>query len=137
MAKETCTSCEWRLSGAPHFCGRCGSPTSRATQEEILDWDLKKWRAHVDRSVSADASNGGHAKGAAEGPIRLYSPALATLKPLDEFPTAPVMAPEPIVPSRPPSETVQSLPAKLPSGDLASFPPAPSSNSRRRRLAFS
>ena len=61
MAKELCGSCEARLATPVSFCPSCERPTRHATDAERVDWDLRQWRAHVDRSVAAGADPRGGA----------------------------------------------------------------------------
>jgi predicted RNA-binding Zn-ribbon protein involved in translation (DUF1610 family) len=86
MAKEICRSCEARLAGTPSFCPACGQPTGFASDAERLEWDLKQWRLHVDRSVAAGVNPGGHPNG--------HRPAatLATVSPTEVVAPAPLPA---------------------------------------------
>jgi hypothetical protein len=63
MAKETCRSCDARLTGPTSFCQTCGQPTHYASDSERLEWDLKQWRKHVDRSVAGGVNPSGHPNG--------------------------------------------------------------------------
>jgi hypothetical protein len=69
MARETCSSCDVKLSAPVVFCPGCEQPTRHATEADRLEWDLRTWRAHVDRSVAAGVDP--HARTAvAEAPGR-------------------------------------------------------------------
>ncbi|TMK17121.1 MAG: hypothetical protein E6G68_09120 [Actinobacteria bacterium] len=73
MAKETCTICEHRLPAPVAFCPSCDQPTRHATDADRLEWDLRTWRAHVDRSV-ADGVNAAAAVMVAEAPATHLAP---------------------------------------------------------------
>jgi hypothetical protein len=73
MAKETCSSCNVRLLTPASFCPACNRPTRHATDQELLEYDLKSWRAHVERSVA----NGGTRTAAALAEAREYVPVSA------------------------------------------------------------
>ena len=51
MAKDLCTSCERKLPGPVAFCPSCDQPTRHANDAQRLEWDLRRWRSHVDRAV--------------------------------------------------------------------------------------
>jgi hypothetical protein len=68
MAKESCTSCERRLPEPVAFCPSCDQPTRHATDADRVDWDVRTWRAHVDRSFAAGV-NPGTAVMVAEAPV--------------------------------------------------------------------
>lgn len=53
MAKEICPNCATKMSEPVSFCPTCDRPTRHAGEAELLAWDLKQWRSHVDRSVAA------------------------------------------------------------------------------------
>ncbi len=53
MAKELCQSCSARLPKKVSFCPACSRPTPRATEAELLEWDLGQWRQHLDRSAAS------------------------------------------------------------------------------------
>ncbi len=40
------------------FCPTCGQPTRHATDADRLDFDLKQWRSHVERSATTTKGNG-------------------------------------------------------------------------------
>jgi hypothetical protein len=50
MRKETCWNCSQRMSEPVAFCPTCGQPTRHATDADRLDFDLRQWRSHVERS---------------------------------------------------------------------------------------
>jgi len=53
MAKETCPNCATKLTEPVSFCPTCDRPTRHANDAERLEWDLRQWRSHVDKSVAA------------------------------------------------------------------------------------
>jgi hypothetical protein len=55
MAKEICPNCATKMSEPVSFCPTCERPTRHAGEAELLEWDLKQWRNHVDRSVATGA----------------------------------------------------------------------------------
>ena len=67
MSKETCSNCYVKLAQPVSFCPSCERPTPHATDAERLDWDLKQWRSHVDRSVAAGMNPTGTAVGFGAG----------------------------------------------------------------------
>jgi uncharacterized Zn finger protein (UPF0148 family) len=93
MAKESCPNCATKLIEPVSFCPTCDRPTRHASDAELLDWDLKQWRAHVDKSVAV-----GVVPSAAElrgsGSVMVASP---------ERPLAPVARPQMIQPRTAPS----------------------------------
>jgi hypothetical protein len=123
MATETCASCDAGLSARDPFCPRCGRPTPVATEEQILDWDLRLWQSHVDRAVASGAWNGGHAGEPSIGPLRSYRPAAATATAEAPPPPDPPRAVAPARPVRTPAAPpvprppIQVLPARFLSDD--------------------
>ena len=89
MAKHLCTSCGRKLPGPVAFCPACEQPTVHASDAERLEWDLRRWRAHVDRAA-APSSN-------PSSSVNPTSVALAEAPALQSTVPAPasVMAPEP------------------------------------------
>jgi len=69
MAKNLCTSCERKLPGPVAFCPACDQPTVHATDAERLEWDLRRWRAHVDRAVASGLPMGSVALAEAPAPV--------------------------------------------------------------------
>lgn len=67
MAKEICASCDAKLPAPVSFCPSCEHPTRYASDPERLDWDLKQWRSHVDRSVARGMNPTGAAVGFGDG----------------------------------------------------------------------
>jgi hypothetical protein len=63
MAKETCDNCYVKLAQPVSFCPSCNRPTRHANDSERLEWDLRQWRSHVDRSVAAGMNPTGQAVG--------------------------------------------------------------------------
>ncbi|MGH2793203.1 MAG: hypothetical protein ACRDKG_02760 [Actinomycetota bacterium] len=53
MAKEICPNCDAKLTQRVSFCPNCSRPTQHASEAEHLDWDLRQWRSHVEKSVVA------------------------------------------------------------------------------------
>jgi hypothetical protein len=66
----TCSSCERRIT-IRSFCPHCGTPTSFATEQERVDYELNRWRrthdsiAPLKAAAPAAASNGNAAPPAA------------------------------------------------------------------------
>jgi hypothetical protein len=52
MAKEICSNCATKMSEPVSFCPTCDRPTRHAGKAELLEWDLKQWRDHVDRAAA-------------------------------------------------------------------------------------
>jgi hypothetical protein len=88
MAKEICPNCATKLSEPSSFCPTCDRPTRHANDAERLDWDLRQWRAHVDKSVAAGVVPGAQALRASGGVIVAFP----------EKPLAPVVRPSMIQP---------------------------------------
>jgi uncharacterized Zn finger protein (UPF0148 family) len=87
MAKETCSNCGTRLAAGGPFCPTCERPTRYANDAERLDWDLKQWRAHVDRSMADGRDESRDA-------TPVVRTVLAVAEPAPVF-TPPVSVPEP------------------------------------------
>jgi hypothetical protein len=58
MAKETCWNCSAKMAAPVPFCPTCGQPTRHATDSDRLDFDLRQWRAHLERG----GANGGSSR---------------------------------------------------------------------------
>jgi hypothetical protein len=94
MPKETCPNCATKFSEPVSFCPTCDRPTRHANDAERLDWDLKQWRAHVDKSASVGTvrdsdvrgSRGGVIVASAEKPV----PPVARPAAVESRPGAPV-----------------------------------------------
>lgn len=56
MGKEICSNCNAKLSQSVSFCPVCSRPTPHASESELIEWDLRQWRTHVDRSVASGSS---------------------------------------------------------------------------------
>jgi hypothetical protein len=56
VGKEICSNCNAKLSQPASFCPNCSRPTSHASESELIEWDLRQWRKHVDRSVESGSS---------------------------------------------------------------------------------
>ncbi len=77
MAKEICPNCNAKLSERVSFCPVCSRPTRHATEAELLEWDLRQWRGHVERSVASGSVGGAVGlKAAAARPQRAPAPDL-------------------------------------------------------------
>lgn len=76
MAKETCSNCYVKLPGKVSFCPQCSRPTSHATAAELMDWDLRQWRQHVEHSMSSGGAMVGSSRTIAidEAPRRTSVP---------------------------------------------------------------
>jgi hypothetical protein len=75
MGKETCGNCYVKLAGPVSFCPECERPTPYASDSERLEWDLKQWRSHVDRSVAAGRNPNGKAVGfGSAAPVAVEEP---------------------------------------------------------------
>jgi hypothetical protein len=55
------------------FCPTCDRPTPHASDAERVEWDLKQWRSHVDRSVAAGVLPGAEVL-RASGAVLVASP---------------------------------------------------------------
>jgi len=71
MAKETCENCYTKLAAPVAFCPTCDRPTRHANDAERLDWDLRQWHAHVNRSVAAGVVSNGRATATEIAPARM------------------------------------------------------------------
>jgi hypothetical protein len=93
MAKESCPNCATKMIRPVSFCPTCERPTPHATDAERLDWDLRQWRSHVDRSVAAGVVQGSDAL-RTSGAVMVASPekplAPVARVPLMKTKTAPV-----------------------------------------------
>jgi hypothetical protein len=58
MPKESCPNCATKMPEPVSFCPTCDRPTRHASDAERLDWDLRQWRTHVDKSVAAGVTQG-------------------------------------------------------------------------------
>ena len=76
MAKEICPNCNAKLSERASFCPVCSRPTHHATEAEHMEWDLRQWRRHVERSVASGSVGAVALKAAAERPQRASAPDL-------------------------------------------------------------
>ncbi len=83
MAKETCTNCYIKLPGAVSFCPNCERPTRHATDAQMLDWDLKQWRAHTGRSESVQqGANGARVAATAVTAVASMAPPVLIAQPM-------------------------------------------------------
>ena len=108
MAKEICPNCNFKMARPVSFCPECSRPTRHATPDELVEWDLRQWRRHVDRSVAAGIS--------APTAVNLTSVAVADQPaPQAVTPRRPVTVerPKPVVrqtsPQRPPERPVEGI----------------------------
>ncbi|MGH2785402.1 MAG: hypothetical protein ACRDJ1_09070 [Actinomycetota bacterium] len=88
MAKAICPNCDAKLIQGVSFCPNCARPTQYASKAEHLEWDLRRWRDHVEKSVGAGATS--------SQPVVLGSVAVdARSRPAPELPV--LVTPDPVV----------------------------------------